>query len=215
MALHLPGEQVYRLGALALPAPGDGADSAAVELFVSRVRAADARFVLAPANHDAVVDICRRLDGLPLALELAAARVPALGVQGVRERLGERLRLLTGGARGAPSREQTLRDALQWSHALLGADEQAVLRRLGVFAGSFGLGAAQQVCADAQIDAWAVRDHLAALVDKSLVLTEPGEPPRYRLLESTRALAFEELQRCGELARCRAAHAHAIAGLMY
>ena len=89
-----PGEHVSRLGALALPAPGDGAEAAAVELFVSRVRAADPRFVLTSANHDAVVDICRRLDGLPLALELAAARVPALGVQGVRERLGERLRLL-------------------------------------------------------------------------------------------------------------------------
>ena len=215
VALHLPGEQVYRLGALALPAPGDGADSAAVDLFVSRVRAADARFALTSAHHDAVVDICRHLDGLPLALELAAARVPTLGVQGVRERLGERLRLLTGGARGAPSRQQTLRDALQWSHALLGPDEQAVLRRLGVFAGSFGLGAAQQVCADAQIDAWAVLDHLAALVDKSLVLTEPGEPPRYRLLESTRALALEELQRCGELGLCRKAHAHATAGLMH
>ena len=105
-----------------------------------------------------MIDICRRLDGLPLAIELAAARVPALGVQGVRERLDERLRMLTAGSRIALRRHQTLRAALDWSHGLLDAEEQAVFRRLGVFSGGCTIEAAQQVASDEQLDEWAVLD---------------------------------------------------------
>ena len=152
----------------------------------------------APDNVDAVVEICRRLDGIPLAIELAAARVPLLGVEGLRARLDERFNVLTAGARVVLRRHQTLRATLEWSHGLLTAEEQRVFRRLGVFAGSFTLEAAQHVARDAQIDGWAALDHLGALVDKSLVLAEGDPVPRYRLLETTRAYALERLGEAGE-----------------
>jgi predicted ATPase len=129
----------------------------------------------------AVVDICRRLDGIPLAIELAAARVPLLGVDGLRARLDERFQVLTAGARAVMRRHQTLRAALEWSHALLDAPEQVVFRRLGVFAGGFTLEAAQDVVEDEGLDRWDVLEHLGALVDKSLVAAEgdaaPALPP--------------------------------------
>ena len=159
------------------------------------------------------MDICRRLDGLPLAIELAAARVPLLGAAGVRERLHERFRMLTGGARTALRRHQTLREALDWSHSLLGTDDRAVFRRAGVFAGSFSMTAAQQVMGDAHLDAWAVLEHLGALVDKSLVVAEPGDPPRYRLLESARAYALEKLREAGETDATLRRHAQAVLAL--
>ena len=212
--LKLADEHVFRLEALDVP-PADPVEDAlqfgAVALFVARARAADPRFRLDAGNVAIVSDICRQLDGIPLALELAAARVPLLGVAGVRDRLGERLRLLRGGARTAPARHQTLRSALEWSHALLTSGEQAALRRLALFAGSFALDAAQQVIADGAIDAWAALELLGTLVDKSLVqaLVAPATDaaPRYRLLESTRAFALERLDAAGETATVRERHA--------
>lgn len=213
-ALKLRDEQVYRLGTLALPAAGalatlDQARSAgAVQLFEQRARAADPHFALSADNLAAVVDVCRRLDGIALAIELAAARVLLLGVQGLRLRLDERLRLLTSGARDAPPRHRTLRAALEWSHGLLTPVQQAVFRRLGVMAGSFGLPAAQQVAAAGEIDAWGVLDALGALVDKSLVTVEndPAGESRFRMLETMRQLALERLVAADEEAAVREHH---------
>jgi predicted ATPase/DNA-binding winged helix-turn-helix (wHTH) protein len=210
--LRLPAEHQYRLGPLAVP-PADCADArsalgfGAVRLFVERVQALDPRFRLDDERTPAAVDTCRQLDGLALAIELAAARVPLLGVQGVRERLGERLRMLTAGSRIALRRHQTLRAALDWSHALLGDDERTVFRRLGVFSGGCTAEAAQQVAGDAQLDAWAVLDHLSALVDKSLVVADGIDRPRYRLLESARAYALEKLAEAGETEQLARRHA--------
>ena len=129
-ALHTPEEQVYRLGSLPLMAQLD-APAAAVELFVARARAADPRLQLTAANVTAIAEICRRLDGMPLAIELAAARVRLLGIEGLRARLDERFQVLTGGTRATLRRHQTLRAALEWSYGLLSPDEQTVFRRLG------------------------------------------------------------------------------------
>ncbi len=118
----------------------------ALQLFVARGAAAQRGFTLKPDTLAAAVEICRELDGLPLAIELAAARLPLLGLTGLRDRLDERLRVLTAGARDAPARQQTLRATLEWSHALLDANEQQVFRRLGVFVGGFSLALAQRVC---------------------------------------------------------------------
>ena len=165
-------------------------------------------------NLPAVTEICRRLDGIPLAIELAAARLPLLGVEGLRARLHERFNLLTGGARVVLRRHQTLRATLEWSHALLTTDEQAVFRRLGVFAGGFTLEAAQHVASDERIDPWTTLDHLGALVDKSLVLAEGDPIPRYRMLETTRAYALERLVEAGEMQATLRRHAHAMLALL-
>ncbi len=211
--LKVNGEHLYRLAPLALPTANELAAaqaSGAVALFVERVNALQPSFTLTEHNVADVTDVCRQLDGLPLAIELAAARVPLLGVAGVRERLNERFRMLTGGARAAPRRHHTLRDMLAWSHSLLTADERAVFRRAGVFVGGFTLPAAQHALADAQLDEWAVLDHLGALVDKSLLVADPTEPPRYRLLESARAYALEKLREAGEHEPTRERHARAM-----
>ncbi|HVO06286.1 MAG TPA: winged helix-turn-helix domain-containing protein [Burkholderiaceae bacterium] len=209
--LHVEGEQVYRLGPLAVPeATATGHDAAAygaVRLFVERVRALLPRFELTEAESAPVVEICRRLDGLPLAIELAAARVPVLGVAGVRDRLGERFRMLTGGSRVAPKRHQTLRAALDWSLGLLDDAERATYRRLGVFVGGFSLESAQELAADDGIASWAVLEHLSSLVDKSLVIAEGDLRPRYRMLESTREHALEQLAAAGETDRWIRRHA--------
>jgi predicted ATPase/DNA-binding winged helix-turn-helix (wHTH) protein len=183
--LRLADEQQYRV------VPLD--ETGGIALLTARVHAIDARFALGDDNLDLARDICRRLDGLPLAIELAAARVPTLGLRGVRDKLDARFKLLTGGARSTLRRHQTLRAALEWSHHLLSGDERVVFRSLGAFAGGFTVTLAQAVAADETIDEWAVLDHLAALVDKSLVTADPGDPPRYRLLESARAFALEQL----------------------
>jgi predicted ATPase/class 3 adenylate cyclase len=214
--LKIADEHLYRVATLSLPGTPDLAAaqaSGAVALLVDRVQALQPTFALTELNVTDVVDICRRLDGLPLAIELAAARVPLLGAAGVRERLHERFRMLTGGARTALRRHQTLREALDWSHSLLGAKERAVFRRAGVFAGSFSMTAAQQVLGDPQLDAWAVLEHLGALVDKSLVVAEPVEPPRYRLLESARGYALEKLREAGETDPTLRRHAQAVLAL--
>ena len=211
--LKIVDEHVYRLGVLPLPTADDPAEamrSGAVELFAARAQAAAPHFVLGPDNVGAIVEICRRLDRIPLAIELAAARVPLLGVEGLRSRLGERFDVLTAGARAVLRRHQTLRATLEWSHGLLTGEEQRVFRRLGVFAGSFTLEAAQYVARDAQMDGWAALDHLGALVDKSLVLAEGDPVPRYRLLETTRAYALERLGEAGETEATLRLHAEAL-----
>jgi predicted ATPase/DNA-binding winged helix-turn-helix (wHTH) protein len=194
--LRLQVEQQYRVMPLAVPsgsASNNAREFGAVALFGARVRATDPRFVLNDENLALVIDICRRLDGLPLAIELAAARVATLGLRPVGEKLDARFKLLTGGSRATLRRHQTLRAALEWSHNLLNDTEKAVFRRLGVFAGGFTVELAQAVAGDAQLDEWAVLDHLSALIDKSLVVADPGDAPRYRLLESARAFALEQL----------------------
>jgi predicted ATPase/DNA-binding winged helix-turn-helix (wHTH) protein len=218
--LRIEGEVTYRLDPLALP-PSDAtrvqelAQFGAVNLFVRRVQAADRRFKLGPDNSAAVAEICRCLDGIPLALEMAAARVPALGIEGLRLRLGERLRMLTSGARNAATRHRTLRDTVAWSYELLDAQDQAVFRRLGVFAGGFSAEAAAAVLAGgdgddfftADADEWVILDALGRLIEKSLVVAEPGEAPRYRLLETLRLFAIEQLAAHGEQAAFQHRHA--------
>ena len=215
--LKATDEHVYRLGGLATPDAADagGASrSGAVELFAARAQAVDPRFALTTTNLPAVIEICRRLDGIPLAIELAAARLPLLGVEGLRARLHERFNLLTGGARVVLRRHQTLRATLEWSHMLLTPDEQTVFRRVGVFAGGFTLEAAQHVASDQRIDQWTTLDHLGALVDKSLVLAEGDPIPRYRMLETTRAYALERLADAGEMQATLRRHAHAMFALL-
>ena len=215
--LHTAHEQQFRMQPLAVPSDTDDLDCSrafgAVALFAARARAADPRFALGARNIAAVVEICRRLDGLPLAIELAAARVPLLGVEGVRARLNDRFRVLTAGARLALRRHQTLRAALEWSVALLDEPQQVVFRRLGVFVASFDLASAQRVAADSRIDDWAVLEHLGALVDKSLVVAEQGREPHYRLLETGRAYALEVLHQAGETDATLERHAQAVLAL--
>ena len=211
--LKLPGEQLYRVAPLALPDQitlPKAEQAGAVRLFVERARQADLRFALTEENVALVVDICTQLDGVALAIELAAARVALLGVRGVRDRLGQRLSLLSGSRAtlGLNARHQTLRAALQWSHGLLNTEQQIVFRRLGVMAGRFSLEAAQQVASDATIDEWAVLDHLGALVEKSLVSAEPDrhDEMSYRLLETMRYFALEQIVQSGEETAIRERH---------
>lgn len=214
--LRLADEQVFRAGPLALPATDDLLSvrgSAAVELFVVRARQVDRHFELGEHNRAAAAEICRRLDGIPLAIELAAARVALLGVEGVRQRLDALFDLLTAGARAALRRHQTLRAALEWSHSLLTPDEQRVLRRLGVLAGGFTLDAAQELAADESLDGWDVLERLGGLVDKSLVVAEGEAVPRYRLLETTRVFALERLAEAGETEATLLRHAQCFAVL--
>lgn len=217
--LHLPGEHVWRLEALPVPAVGATLDEArscgAFELFELRAKASDQRFQIDAAQLPAAIALCRKLEGHPLAIEMAAARAPQLGLTALLDRLGDRLRLLRASDPAQPDRQLSLRTMLDWSISLLDATQRAVLRRLSVFAGSFSLEAAQQVVADEALDEWAALDALAALVDHSLVQTElPGDtaPPRYRLAETTRLYAFEQLQAAGEVACTEARHRQAISG---
>ena len=202
-ALHTSDEHVYRLAGLPIEGSSDS-PAAACALFVARAEAADPRLRLTEVNRATIAEICRRLDGMPLAIELAAARVRLLGVDGVHKRLDERLHILTGGTRAVLRRHQTLRAALEWSYNLLSRDEQTLFRRLGVFVGGFTLELAQAVAADDRIDRWAVLDLLGHLVDKSLVVADGDEMPRYRLLETMRAFALEQLASC-QRRQCEAA----------
>lgn len=216
--LKLAAERVLRIGPLAVP-PNSALPAAealafgAIGLFAERAQAADGRFALSDANAPAVIELCRALDGMALAIELAAARAPTLGVQRLSQSMHERLRLLTTSRnRAAPARQQTLRAALEWSHALLDERERAVFRRLAAFAGSASLALVQQVAADESLDEWALLDALQALVERSLVVVgsdEHGEP-RYRLLDSPRAFALEQLAASGELPALRERHAGAL-----
>lgn len=193
--MKIPEERVFRLAGLPSPQDDDASvEYGAVALFAARVRALLPQFAVDSVNRATVIDICRRLDGIPLALELAAGRVPLLGVEGVRARLDERLRLLASAGRGVSSRHRTLRAALEWSHALLDNEQRVVFRRLGAFAAGASIEMAQSVIADDAIDAWAVLDQLGALVDKSLVQALVTPTPRVGLLETMRSFAREQLE---------------------
>ena len=216
--LRVAGEHVYRLEPLATPAhPVDlhaARRFAAVELLEQRARAADRRFVLGEHNLDAALTLVRRLDGIPLAIEMAAARIPLLGLDELVRRLDAHLRLLRNFDHGGvPERQQTLQATLAWSHGLLDADEQRVLRHLSVFAGSFRVEAAQRVVASDTVDEWAVLDLLAQLIDKSLLQLERSEPPRYRLLETMRLFAASRLAESGDASAVERRHGDAMAAL--
>ena len=209
--LGIAGEVLYRLAPLEVPRAGASAEAVtateAVQLFVERARAREHRLELTGCDLDAVAEICRRLDGLPLAIELAAARVGVLAPAEIAERLDDRFRLLGSGLRTAEPRHRTLRSAVEWSHALLDEEERILFRRLAVFAGGFDLESAAAICAHPGFDAAAVVDRLARLVDKSLVVREPGPSSRYLLLETIRHFAGERLEAAGETTRSQDAHA--------
>ena len=223
--LKLAAERVFRLEALAVPQgplpAAQAIDFGAVALFTERAQAADARFALTDANAPAVIALCAALDGLALAIELAAARVSMFGVQRLAASMQDRLQLLTASRdRAAPARHQTLRAAVEWSHGLLNEREQTVFRRLSVFAGSASLAMIQRVVADpadgAGLDEWTVLDALSGLVDRSLVAvvgSVDDAQPRYRLLASPRALALEQLLAAGEQEPLRRRHALAMGAL--
>src|SRR6266849_1285757 len=210
--LRVSGEYVYRVPSLDVPAedPQDMEDVfryGAVRLFVSRAHAAEPRYVAEGPVLAATAAICRRLDGIPLAIELAATRIAGFGVAGVAARLDDRFRLLTGGSRTLP-RHQTMRATLDWSYELLSESERVVLRRLGVFVGAFTLDAASAVAAGVDIPASEVTDAVADLVGKSLLSTDVGGASlHYRLLETTRAYAREKLIESAEFDHFARRHA--------
>ena len=204
--LGIEGEQVYRVPSLGLPTDDTDATSAeAVRLFVERATAVDATFTMTPGITSIVVDICRRLDGIPLAFELAAARVRHLSPAEIARRLDQRFRLLTSGPRAARQRQQTLAAALDWSFQLLTERERTLLRRCAVFVDGFSLEAAEGVCADEALSAADVVDVLGALVDKSLVSLHAMEG-RYRLLETIRLYALDRLLEADEVPPLRTRH---------
>ena len=210
--LGIVGEQVWPLRSLRVPRRGTAgglAEVGAVQLFVDRARSARPEFVLDGANGPAVAEICRRLDGMPLAIELAAARVEAMSAPEIAELLDERFRLLTGGRRTAVERHQTLRAAVDWSYSLLASEERLVFDRLGVFAGTFDAAAATAVVSGGGVEAWDVRDAIGALVAKSLVVRDetPAGVTRYMLLETLRQYARERLDEQNETDTWRRRHA--------
>jgi predicted ATPase/DNA-binding winged helix-turn-helix (wHTH) protein len=203
--LRVSGEYVYRVPPLDVPAEDSQAmedifSRSAVQLFVSRARAAEPRFVAGGPVAAATAAICRRLDGIPLAIELAATRIVGFGVDGVAARLDDRFRLLTGGSRTALPRHQTMRATLDWSYELLSESERVVLRRLAVFVGAFTLDAATAVAASVDNPAADVGDSVANLVGKSLLSADVGGAlVYYRSLETTRTYAREKLVESGEI----------------
>jgi predicted ATPase len=214
-SLNVAGEDVWPIPPLSLPPPGGAApegllESDAVGLFVRRGRAVQQGFALTERNAAAVARVCRRLDGLPLAIELAAARLRVLSVAEILERLDDRFRLLTGGSRTAPQRQQTLWATLAWSYDLLPDQERILFDRLSIFAGACTLAGAEAVCAERPLARADVLDLLTRLIDKSLVVAEQdGEGrTRYRLLESVREFGRAKLNAGGELAGVQARHAH-------
>jgi predicted ATPase len=202
--LGIGGETIYRVPSLSLPGPEEPDSSSAVHsdavaLFVDRAREQGAALSLDERTRSVIVSICRRLDGMPLAIELAAARLRSLSLSELRDRLDQRFRLLTGGSRTALERQQTLRATVDWSYALLTGAEQLLLRRLSVFPESFDLAAAEAVCGFGNSDRLGIAELLGSLVDKSLVLAErTGETSRYRLLQTIRQYAAERLIEAGE-----------------
>jgi predicted ATPase/DNA-binding winged helix-turn-helix (wHTH) protein len=217
--LHIPGESVYRLGPLDVPGPEVPAAEAqrygAVALLCRRAAAADRKFAIGADNLAIAVDLCRQLDGLPLAIEMAAARIATLGLEGVYERFGERLRLLAG-PRSGPARHHTLKSTFDWSHDLLSPTEQKVFRRLAPFVGGFASSMAQRLASDDEHDPsalaeWQALDALSALIDKSLVHRAEQSPGRFFLFESAREYAGERLRESGEAERVRRRYAHVVA----
>ncbi|WP_431103982.1 ATP-binding protein [Roseateles noduli] len=214
--LHVEGEQLYRLSPLSVPSsgaePSDALAHGAVQLFIERVCGRQPDFAPTADDLDAIVHICRELDGIALAIELAAARVPLLGLAGVRARLGERLRTLGGGIRAPMRRHQTLRAALDWSFQLLAPETQRVLRRLGIFHGGFCADTALSVVREApgEDEDWLL-EQLDILLDRSLlVMAQHSARPRYQMLETMREYAGEQMQALDEIGLIRQRHAHAM-----
>jgi predicted ATPase/class 3 adenylate cyclase len=213
--LRVAGEHEYQVSPLALPDPASGATpeelatSEAVALFVERARAIDPEFALTDDNAGAVAAICASLDGLPLAIELAAARTRLLSPQAILERLGTSLPLLTGGPRDRPERQRTLRAAIKWSYDLLEPEGQAMFSRLAVFAGGWSLEAAEAVCSPRGADGLDTLDTLEALVEQSLVrpVADGSPEPRFRMLLTIREYGLERLAASGEEPEVRGRHA--------
>lgn len=210
--LHISAEAVFRVSPLAVPDDSASVDEiarhSAVELFLARIRAATPDYAVDAASLRLIGEICRRLDGLPLAIELAAARVATLGLEVVASRLDDRLNLLTGGLRSALPRHQTLRATFDWSYVLLDAAARSLFRRMACFIGPFTFDAARDVAMDPGMPAAEMVALLGELVAKSLVAVEfNGAQARYRLTESTRAYALEKLHNEGEFDAVAARHA--------
>ena len=209
--LHVPGEQAFPILPLPVPRRDDDlealARSTAVRLFVERAQSHKPSFALNEREAPAVAELVARLEGIPLALELAAARVRSLSVADINTRLKDRYKVLTGGARVLQLRQQTLRALVDWSYELLNDAERRVLNRLGVFVDGFALSAAEQVCGCDPVDPDEVVDILGSLVEKSLVtLEENDEGARYRMLETIRDYASEKLKESDEAAATEARH---------
>ena len=213
-ALGVPGELAWRVPSLTAPDPGESRTAAsagrfeAVQLFRDRAEAQRPGFAVTDDNADVIGHICRRLDGVPLAIELAAARVNVLALDDLATRLEDRFRVLTGGSRTALPRQQTLRATVDWSHDLLGEAERVLFRRLGVFSGGFELAACEAVCGTDRLADEPVLDLLAGLVDKSLVIADADEPGgvRYSMLETLRQYSLEKLESAGEADALAGAH---------
>ncbi|MDQ6852173.1 MAG: adenylate/guanylate cyclase domain-containing protein [Actinomycetota bacterium] len=218
-ALAVAGEQVWPVRSLRLPdaaaAPVEAVESDAARLFVERACAARPDFVTDASTSEAIADVCRRLDGIPLAIELAAARVAVMSPTEIGARLDERFRLLTGGRRTAVERHQTLRAAVDWSYSMLEPPERLVFDRLAVFAGSFDASAADAVAAGEGIERWDVFDALAGLVRKSMLATEDllAGVTRYQMLETMRQYGRERLDEAGQTDQWRRRHAEYYASL--
>ncbi len=212
--LGIGGETIYRVPSLSLPGPGDSdsgtpESSDAVALFTDRARTQGVSLAADEQTAPLVVSVCRRLDGMPLAIELAAARLRTMSLASLHDRLDQRFRLLTGGSRTALARQQTLRATVDWSYSLLSGAEQSLLRRLPVFPESFDLDAAEAVCGFGDLEALDVADLLGSLADKSLAVAEPARGTlRYRLLETIRQFAAERLAETGEDEAAALAAAH-------
>jgi len=211
--LHLSGELTFRVPSLTVPAENDDPSPdyvlgyEAVRLFVDRGRLSRPAFALTAENAPAVASICARLDGIPLAIELATPRLRSMSVEELCLRLDERFALLTDGSRGALPRHRTLRSMIDWSYDLLSEAEQAMLRRVAVFAGGWTLSRAEAICSGDSIEATAVLELLTSLVDKSLVVADEREgATRYRMLETVRQYALDRLQESGEQAQWQARH---------
>jgi predicted ATPase len=216
--LAIAGENVYRVPSLDFPEDAEGItaaaalDHAAVRLFADRAGSVVDGFAVTDANAPAIAAICRRLDGVALAIELAVARLTMLKPHELASRLDDRFRLLTGGSRTALPRQQTLRSLIDWSYNLLTDPERTLLRRLSVFAGGWTLNSATTVCSGDPVEEREIFDLLASLIDKSLVVADAtGDRTRYRLLESTRAYALEKVVESGECSHSRRLAEHVMA----
>lgn len=219
MPLKVAGEHVLRIAPLPLPAADASLDEAAangaVALFVDQAHASDRHFALDAANVGQVVELCRRLDGVALAIRLAASRLPLLGLPGLMRHLGDRLQLLNAPGRGGDARQPTLLAALDWSHGLLDEGARRLYRRLAVFAGGFTLEAACELGRDGvDDDPWPLIEALGELVERSLVEVDGAERPRYRLLETSRAYARSRLEAAGERDLALTRHARVTADAM-
>jgi predicted ATPase/DNA-binding SARP family transcriptional activator len=215
--LAITGEMIMPVAPLQVPVGeptvAEALEVPAVRLFADRAATVSAGFAVDDDNLASVIEVCRRVDGLPLAIELATARLRSMTLPQLADRLDDRFRLLTGGSRTAIARQRTLRAVVDWSWDLLDERERALLSRLAVFSGGVTVEAAEAVCAGGTVSAAEVFDLLCALVDKSLVQIVDADSPRYRLLETIREYGLERLAQAGELAQARMAHARHFAAL--